>query len=108
MRAIAGFSEPVIACVRHSWTIHVALPSLHAMRRLVFLLAIVGGLTVARAAGENGGYGTQACLSPAETRHAVSQKSVVAPAVAIRAAARAAGGRVLRASLCRIFALSHR
>jgi uncharacterized membrane protein YkoI len=85
----------------YSCTIHTALPSLQAMRRLI-VLAILGGLTVAHAANGEGAYSPQACLSQAETRHAVSQKAVVAPAVAIRAAARAVGGRVLRASLCRL------
>jgi hypothetical protein len=85
----------------HSCTIHVALPSLRAMRRLI-VLAILGGLTATHAAKGEGAYSPQACLSQAETRHAVSQKAVVAPALAIRVAARAAGGRVLRASLCRL------
>src|SRR5262245_2826030 len=87
---------------RYSCTIHVALLSLQPMRHLVFLLAMIGSLAVAHAAEGEGAYSPQVCLSQVETRHAVSQKSVVAPAVAIKAAARAAGGRVLRASLCRV------
>jgi uncharacterized membrane protein YkoI len=72
------------------------------MRRPVIVLATLGSLTVADAASGEGAYSPQACLSQAETRHAVSQKSVVPPAVAIKAAARAVGGRVLRATLCRV------
>jgi uncharacterized membrane protein YkoI len=42
------------------------------------------------------------CLSQAETREAVMQKTVVEPITAIRAARGAAGGgRVIRANLCR-------
>ena len=91
-----------MCCTRHSSTIHVALLSLRAMRRPVIVLATLGSLTVADAAEGEGAYSPEACLSQAETRHAVSQKSVVPPAVAIKAAARAVGGRVLRASLCRV------
>ena len=91
-----------MCCARHSCTIHVELLSFQAMRRPVIVLATLGSLTVADAADGEGAYSPQACLSQAETRHAVSQKSVVPPAVAIKAAARAVGGRVLRAALCRV------
>jgi hypothetical protein len=102
MGDIAGFSEAVVSRACYSCAIHISLPSLQAMRRLMIVLAILGSFTLARAADGEGTYSPKVCLSQAETRHAVSQKTVVAPALAIRAAARAAGGRVLRASLCHL------
>ena len=74
------------------------------MRGTIVLLAFMAAATVAtaqseerpRAAGEQ-------CLSAVEARQAVAQKAVVPPAIAIRAArAAAGGGRIIRASLCRV------
>lgn len=74
------------------------------MRRFIVLLACLGMLTAARAAdGDEERSGSrEVCLSQAEARQAVTQKTVIAPAVAMRAARSfAAGGRIIRASLCR-------
>src|SRR5206468_1856746 len=81
-----------------------------AMRGVMILLAVLGTSTAASAAeGDTERTAPQrdespeSCLSQAEIREMVAKRTVIAPTAAIRTArAVASGGRIIRASLCRM------